>query len=139
MRSVLLVLAVAILFSCKTDTSLAPRPDPAQRWRSHNIHDYTIEQVRSCFCVNGGQSMLVIVRADTVASVVRISDGQVLTAEQAERYWSVDDMFAFIRQSRDSLVVRYNVPYGYPEYLDINPQLHPVDGGVLYLTTNLRR
>jgi len=139
MRSAVLVLAVALLLSCKTDAGLAPRPDPAQRWRSRNIHDYTIEQVRSCFCVYGGQSMRVIVRADTVASVVRISDGQVLTAEQAEWYWSVNDMFAFIRQSQDSLVVRYNAQYGYPEYLDINPQLHPVDGGVLYLTTNLQR
>jgi hypothetical protein len=31
--------------------------------------------------------------------------------------------------------VRYNEEYGYPEYLDIAPQQHPVDGGFSYETS----
>jgi hypothetical protein len=138
MRSGLILLAVVVLLSCKTDSSLAPRPDPAQRWQSLRIHDYTIEQMRSCFCRNGGQTMRLTVKADTVFAVARVADGTVLSAEEAAPYWSIKEMFDFIRVSKDSLVIRYNAQYGYPEYLDINPQQHPYDGGALYVTSNLR-
>jgi hypothetical protein len=138
MRSGFLLLAVVALVSCKTDSSLSPRPDPAQRWHSFHIHDYTIEQLRSCFCRNGGQTMRLTVKADTVFSVVRVEDGKALSADEAAPYWSIEEMFDFIKVSKDSLVIRYNAQYGYLEYLDINPQLHPVDGGALYVTSNLK-
>jgi len=49
-------------------------------------------------------------------------------------------LFGIIKNPNgDSLVVRYNSIYGFPEYLDINPQQHPVDGGALYETSNLRK
>lgn len=80
--------------------------------------------------------MKVTVRADTVASVIRISDSSTVPTSVCA---SVDYLFGIIRNPRgDSLVIRYNADYGYPEYLDINPQLHPRDGGVLYKTSNLR-
>jgi hypothetical protein len=48
-------------------------------------------------------------------------------------------MFAIIRMSTTgSVVVTYNATYGYPETLDINPQLHSIDGGVLYVTSNMQ-
>ena len=51
----------------------------------------------------------------------------------------MDSLFAIIRNSKGhSLIVRYNVQYGYPEYLDVNLQVHPVDGGYLYETSNLQ-
>jgi hypothetical protein len=138
MRSGFLLLAVVVLCSCKTDSTVAPRPDPAQRWHSFHLHDYTIEQMRSCFCRNGGQTMRLSVKADTVFSVARMADGTVLSADEAKQYWSIEAMFAFIKVSKDSLVIRYNAQYGYPEYLDINPQQHPYDGGALYITSNLK-
>ncbi len=80
--------------------------------------------------------MRITVRNDTVASAVRISDSTVMLASF---YRSIDSLFAIVKNPHgDSLVVRYNSQYGYPEYLDINPQLHPVDGGILYETSNLR-
>jgi len=83
--------------------------------------------------------MIVTVRADTVASVQRLSDGTQLPQAASKPYLTVDSLFGLIRYAHgDSLVIRYNPHYGYPEQLDINPQLHPVDGGVLYETSNLR-
>ena len=106
-----------------------------QEWQSHNLHDYMIDQNRTCYCVYGGQLMRVVVRADTVGSVTKISDSTMITSPY---YLSIDSLFGIIRNSKgDSLVVRYNADYGYREYLDVNPQLHPVDGGVLYETSNL--
>jgi hypothetical protein len=83
--------------------------------------------------------MRVTVRSDTVASVLRLSDSTLLSREEAARYLTIDSLFSIIREPKgDSLVVSYNTKYGYPESLDINPQQHPVDGGILYTTTNLK-
>ena len=113
--------------------------DPFARWRSYDLHDYTIDQVRDCFCQLAGQTMRISVRADTIASVVNLSDGSEVSNPMAGWYLTVASMFGVMRNtSRDSLVITFNETYGYPDMLDINPQLHPVDGGVLYRTSNLR-
>jgi hypothetical protein len=80
--------------------------------------------------------MQITVRSDTVDQVIRVSNTSAVTYPF---YLTIDSLFGIIRNSRtDSLVIRYNNQYGYPEYLDVNPQLHPVDGGFLYETSNLQ-
>lgn len=83
--------------------------------------------------------MRVTIRKDTVMKVIKLSDNTVLPYGEAKQYITVDSLFAIIRNPKgDSLVVTYNQKYGFPEKLDINPQQHPVDGGILYITTNLQ-
>ena len=83
-----------------------------------------------------GELMHIIVRSDTIASVIRISDLSIVTNPA---YISIDSLFGIIRNSKtDSLVIRYNTQYGYPEYLDVNPHLHLLDVGYLYETSNLQ-
>lgn len=133
--------AVGILIVCcaackKDETSQPGQQTPYEQWQSHNLRNYTVEQIRSCFCPGGGDHVRMTVRADTIARLVLVSDSSVVTRPY---YRTIDSLFAIIRNSKgDSLVVRYNVQYGYPEYLDVNPQLHPVDGGYLYETSNLQ-
>ncbi|HVN48142.1 MAG TPA: DUF6174 domain-containing protein [Bacteroidota bacterium] len=57
----------------------------------------------------------------------------------ARRFITIDSLFKMI-QSRnyDSIEVTYNVQYGYPQIVDIDPQNHPRDGGIRYETSNLR-
>jgi hypothetical protein len=136
MKSIGLLL-LCLLSCAKSPTESAP--DDLAKWRSLHMHNYTIEQTRSCFCVHGGEKMRLLVKNDTVFSVIRVADGAALTSAESRSYWSVEKLFSFIRASQDSLVIRYHPLYGYPEYLDINPQLHPVDGGALYETTNLKK
>ena len=126
------------LLGCK-DQATQPLPlDPYERWRSYGLHEYSIDQARMCFCLQGGQEMRITVRSDTIASVINLSDGSTVSYPISKYYLTVDSLFGIIRNSRtDSLVITYNETYGYPETLDINPQLHPVDGGVLYKTSNL--
>jgi len=126
------------LFGCK-DQGTQPLPlDAYERWKSYGLHAYSIDQARVCFCPQGGQAMRITVRSDTVASVVNLSDGSTVPYPVSAYYFTVDSLFSIIRNpGTDSLMITYNETYGYPEALDINPQLHPVDGGVLYRTSNL--
>ena len=86
---------------------------------------------------NAGELVRITVRADTIFNVVKISDNSLI---KTSVYFTVDSLFGIIKNAgNDSLVIRYNEMYGYPEFLDINPQWHPVDGGVLYETSNLQK
>jgi len=140
MKPPLILLTILAVFSgCVRDNLVTSFTDEYERWKLMNIHDYTIDQTRSCFCVDGGRPMRLTVRDDTLNMVVRISDGTLLSPDASRWYRTIDSLFGHIRnRGGDSLIVRYNPHYGYPEHLDINPQWHPVDGGVLYTTSNLR-
>jgi hypothetical protein len=105
-------------------------------WLSKNIHNYSVDQKRSCFCPDAGELVRITVRSDSIFNIVKVSDNSKITSPY---YFTIDSLFGIINDSEnDSLVIKYNRIYGYPEYLDINPQLHPVDGGVLYETSNLQ-
>jgi len=132
----LILLALLGLAACNKElVSEAPPQTPYELWRSKNLRDYTIDQVRTCFCPDAGDAVRITVRSDTIFSLTKVSDGSVVTSPY---YYTVDSLFGIIKNPNgDSLVVRYNSIYGFPEYLDINPQQHPVDGGALYETSNL--
>jgi hypothetical protein len=137
-RLEMVVLAFSLL-ACEEQSSEAPPLEPYDLWRSQNLHDYTIDQIRFCYCPDGAQAMRITVRSDTIALVMRLSDNTPVPLPESRWYLTIDSLFGMIRTSKtDSLVVTYNSQYGYPERLDINPQWHPVDGGVLYQTSNLR-
>jgi hypothetical protein len=134
---ILLGLSLICSLGCKKEQSSQPiQQTPYEKWQSQNFHNYTIDQKRSCFCPHGGELIRITVRSDTIAQTIRISDTSIVTYPFC---FTIDSLFGIIRNSMtDSLVIRYNNKYGYPEYLDVNPQLHPVDGGFLYETSNLQ-
>lgn len=128
-----------ILIGCKEQTNEPVSLNPYEKWRSFNIHNYRIEQIRSCYCINGGQKMKVTVQSDTVFLVLRLSDSTLIPYPTSKQYLSIDSLFGIIQYAKsDSLVYTFNSEYGFPDKLDINPQLHPVDGGALYETYNLQ-
>ena len=138
-RAISAIILLFVLNGCNEQTNDPASIDPYEQWRSYKLHDYTIEQIRVCYCATGGDKMTVTVRSDTVFSVVRISDSTVVPYPTSKLYFSVDSLFGIIQHPKgDSLVIVYNAQYGFPEKLDINPQEHPVDGGVLYETNNLQ-
>ena len=136
---ILIVTVSCILISCDELIDIPFSATSYDLWRSFNLHDYTIEQVRYCFCPDAGEKVKVTVRSDSVYSVMRLSDSAIIPYPTSKLYLSIDSLFGIIQNSKgDSLVVTYDSKYGYPNKLDINPQLHPVDGGVVYETTNLQ-
>jgi hypothetical protein len=140
MRKYILLGSIIIAsLSCKENPSQPIQLEPYEKWKSYNLHDYTIDQSRWCFCYNGGETMRITIRSDTIAWVIRASDSSIVDLPLSRNYLTIDSLFAIIyNRSTDSLVITYKSTYGYPETLDINPQLHPVDGGVLFVTTNLQ-
>lgn len=140
MRIAIIVAAMSALTlqSCSSPSSDGTI-DPWNQWRAAGVHTYTIDQTRYCFCGDGGQTVRITVDHDTIASVIRMSDGTPVNSPERNRYLTVDSLFGIIHSNaHDSVVVRYNPRFGFPESLDLDPQLHPVDGGVLYVSTNLR-
>lgn len=150
MRLILLMTALFIASGCKKEQAVVQPVEintlntynltpPYVKWTSYGYHNYTIDQIRQCFCPNGTEKMRVVVRDDTVTSVVRLSDNKELSYFEARYYMPVDSLFKkVLNPGQDSIVVSFNQKFGYPEMLDINPQLHPQDGGVLFYTSNLR-
>jgi hypothetical protein len=134
-----LVVFFIALTGC-TDMSSGNLPgDPYERWKMANLHNYTIDQMLVCFCADGGETVRITVQADSIASLFRLSDSSNIPFPESRRYLTADSLFAIIKHpGSDSLVTAYNAIYGYPEKLDINPQMHPVDGGVLYQSSNLQ-
>lgn len=136
MKTIHFILLLVVVIGCNEQVNDPTSLTPYERWRSKNLHNYSIEQVRFCFCDDGGEKMNIIIRSDTVFSVKRISDSTIIPSPTSRLFHSIDSLFGIIRNSKgDSLVVTYNAEYGFPEKLDINPQLNPVDGGVKYETS----
>lgn len=133
----LLLLLLLGCTSCKKESvTEVPPQTPYELWRSKNLHNYSIDQVRTCYCLDGGVVVRLIVKSDTIFSKTKVSDGSIITSPY---YYTVDSLFGMIEYGNfDSLVIRYHSLYGYPEFLDINPQWHPVDGGVLIESNNLQ-
>lgn len=138
-RICLIAILTIIYWGCKENPSGPVNLTGYELWYSYNIHNYSFDQVRICFCINGGEKMKVIVKADTFFSVTKISDSNIVSYPVSNYYLTIDSLFGIINSSKkDSLVITYDPQYGYPAKLDINPQLHPVHGGVIYITSNLQ-
>jgi hypothetical protein len=134
---ILLGIFIVCCAACKKEETSQPvQQTPYELWRSQNLHNYSVDQSRSCFCPHRGELLRITVRSDTIADVIRISDNSIVSYPY---YVSIDSLFGIIQYSKtDSLVIRYNAQYGYPEFLDVDPQLHPIDGGFLLETSNLK-
>ncbi len=139
-RGLSLIALLVLLTGCQDEGSSPDTTYPAyEKWISYHMQDYTIDQRRICFCGEGGQTMRLVIRSGAIISVIRLSDGIPLDSASSSWYLTVNSLFSIIQHpGHDSLVIQYNGEYGYPEVLDVNPQLHPVDGGVRYETSNLQ-
>ena len=134
-NKIILLISLMLLLSCK-QTTQPSQMSPYDQWKSLNIHNYTIDQSRECYCIGAGVTVRLTIQADTIANVTKLSGTDTMFSQL---YCTVDSLFAFIRRiPPDSLIVRYNSQYGYPEHLDLYPQMHPVDGGEVYETSNLQ-
>lgn len=133
----LLLGIVAVAFSSCSKAGIT-QPDfqtAYQKWQFNSPSNYTIVQELQCFCGDAMQPMLVTVQADTIASVMRISDSTMVLNSGC---LTIDSLFSIIQNPKgDSVTATYNTVYGYPEDVQVNPQLIPSDGGIRYLTSNL--
>jgi hypothetical protein len=110
--------------------------------------DYSIDQRLSCFCPNHNVTVRLLVRADTIADAVDLSNKIHLPKNEWERYKTIKGLFEEITSLDTSVFtvkVSYDPVYHYPSFLSVNPK--PVylndttvqiimDAGFSYYTSN---
>jgi hypothetical protein len=131
------IIPIALMMTCKMITQPTEETIFLSKWKSKNIQNYTIDQSRSCFCPQSDETVHLTVKSGNIVHAVRLSDSSTSTYPY---YYTIDSLFGIIKGNNyDSIVARYNDEYGFPEYMDIDPQQHPVDGGYLIKTSNFKR
>jgi hypothetical protein len=105
-----------------------------QRWESKDIHDYVISVRLSCFCVPT-DAVRTVIRRD---STRRVTQGDRVL--KARRGWSVDELFAMIREetaAADSVTVDYT-RRGVPKSVAIDPDEMAADEETYYAVSLTR-
>ncbi len=83
--------------------------------------------------------MRLVIRSGVVTTVTRLRDTVLMSPPISDLYLPVDTLFAIIqRGTPTSVAVTYDSQYGYPSRLVMNPQMLPIDAGIIYENSNLR-
>jgi len=140
----LILMLSVIAFSCSkgtTDPDYSSIPDPQSRWQAYNFESYTIEQIRSCFCAKAGSVFQVVVKGDVIVDV--IDPATKTSLPTAERQWfkTVDELFNIVHNVDTATVaafhVEYDLRYGYPKNLYVDPSSQIADEEFGYDNSNL--
>lgn len=122
------------LLSC-ADQGTAPDysgiANPEKRWAAYQLHDYTIAQYRTCFCVDGGKRHLITVRHGNIAGVSDQASGRDVPRDQWGRFKTVGELFSLVNSIDPagvaSLQVTYDVKFGIPVRVFIDPSVSIAD------------
>ncbi len=149
---VIIGLAIALLVSCGSDGSLfvpitedfSHIEDPSERWRAYNLQNYTISQIRLCFC-GPPYSWTAIIRGGEVVDVVVMDtegDAKELHAKAMQMAWTVEEAFELIRKAAegaDNHKVRYHSRFGYPVELFVDWSFGLADEELWQELTDLKK
>src|SRR5437867_75094 len=88
----LLAFTLPLLSSChnSVDPDFSQIADPYARWKAYKYSNYSIEQVRGCFCSNGGVTVRVIVKSNAITDVINLSTASSLAVDQWPGFKTVD-------------------------------------------------
>lgn len=110
-----------------------------ERWAERGFIDYDMTMTLSCFCPVTGP-VVISVRAGAVQSAHDVATGEPIDSAYASAFPNVEGLFDLIEnmaQQEARLEVTYHVVLGYPVRIAINEHLLPVDGGMIYVITDL--
>ena len=122
-----------------------------QKWQKQNISHYQFELSISCFCPAGLTPAIVVVRADTIHSVLNPETGETLLLPESDvpaleknpdHYSTIDGLFERIEHAIDQdahrLDVNYHSKFGYPAQIDVEYFKNATDDEVRYLADNFK-
>jgi len=115
-----------------------------ETWENLDITDYQFTFDARCFCDQGPVPARIIVRADTLYAVLDPEAGDTLRArgsnrpvwkERPNEYPTIDRLFEIVGgelskvfyKRPDSIQVKYNEEYGYPEHIYIDQRANMSD------------
>jgi hypothetical protein len=139
-----LLIASLIAVGCTASPTDPETADARDRWRDRDIVNYEVQFRQVCFCVLETTAPVILqVRNRALVSVTRVSDGAAVPpAEWSGRYYTVDEMFALIQESRakGAATVRasYDPVLGYPTEVYIDQDERVADEERSFELTNLR-
>lgn len=133
MRAVL-VLAMLLLGGCELITGPdqpARLEDARALWARVGPRDYSFEYTPNCFCVLGGQRVLVIVDNDAVVSARHVGTNDAVDAALLRSIPTVPELFDIIQDAIASRAYRveatYDAHYGYPVHAGIDYDANAID------------
>ena len=96
-----------------------------------------------CFCIYGAEICLVSVSNNKVTDVVKKSDGQSIFREFGFLYKTADQLLdlADSLKSRPAarLDIEYDLRFGFPKYIYVDPSAQMADEEYGYATTSIRK
>lgn len=120
-------------------------------WKEQGIENYTFEFTKLCYCGGLYNPSTIVVKADTIHSVLDPETGEPLRDPQtdelvfpnfSESFLSIDELFDVIENAQekaDKLNVEYNQQLGYPEYIEIDYIKEAIDDEVTYRIDNFQK
>lgn len=140
----LALLVGAAAGGCSHPTSVAVQPDYAvarSRWRDTAPPAYEVTIRISCFCPASNGARL-LVRDGAIVSSRDPVTGMPLATVEAERYPTVDGLFAYIAEASGNPESRveaaYDVTYGFPRQAWIDHRVTWADDEVGYTLSDFR-
>ncbi|MDZ7361234.1 MAG: DUF6174 domain-containing protein [candidate division KSB1 bacterium] len=93
--------------------------DAQARWKACNFRNYSIEQKRICFCAFRHGFVRLTIKNNKIVEGVDLTNQQPLPQETLQYYQTVDEVFAWIEETKAMkparLEVEYDARFGYPK------------------------
>lgn len=137
-----LIAAILSVFPCCSDFGESPETSISfqhDRWKSFDLHSYSVIQLRGCFCPGPHMVSILVVR-DTIADVINLSDSSEVLPGQWLPWHTIDGLFQLAEATKAGnpyrFTARFDPTYAYPTYLYVDPS-GAVDDEFSYTTTSL--
>lgn len=93
--------------------------EPTARWSAYGLKNYTIEQKRLCFCRFPHEFVKLVVKDNKIVAGIDLTNGRPVPAEILQYYQTVDQLFAWIEETKalnpERLEIVYDSRFGYPK------------------------
>ena len=136
--------------ACKEEEPLPTNPNTQPisslseaivRWQSTNIHTYSMKQTTNSWYGWSGDTVIVNIKADTIADVFSIRSNSKLDYSAWIQYKTVNQLFdiAQLDTNTHTLSYEFNQAYGFPSniYFSIKPP--PItEGGIRYTSFDFK-
>ena len=116
-----------------------------------NQYDYSIDQVRKCFCPNAERKVKIFVKDDLIEDVINTTDETRLPENEWNQYKTIKGLFeeiAKVDTTYNNLIVTYDSDYNYPRFVSISPKpikindtliVRIMDADISYSTDNYKK
>jgi hypothetical protein len=132
------------LVSCASGKAPTAGLDQHERkWTDRRTESYSYELKVLCFCPTELTSPVIIeVRKGEPAQVRYTADGALAPSTYFDKYDSMEELFAVLREARsrqaDEIIVRYDEQYGFPATVRIDYVQNAVDDELAFEVSGFR-